>query len=145
MLSRLMAETVGISISWLKQDEQSSGQDLQQESGVFGTLAVTVHNEATIPLATYLHIQPYQDMHNGTQRVSLVHKLAWVGSLQLYLPELPAGAQHVHHVPMCMLQPGVYYFQVNLTNLASGESFWAPTPLKVTANDKEIKDKLGCS
>jgi hypothetical protein len=160
MLSRLVADMLSVTLSWqtptqnekVKEgaEEQAMGKGKEKEAeqgaeegaaaenwlpGFFGNLRVVVHNRALPRFCGYLQIQPYQDMHNGTQRVSLVHKLAWVGSLQLHLPPLALGESYTHTLPICVLQTGIYYFQASCTNSTTGETYWAHTPLHVLVHD----------
>ncbi len=105
MASRLLVDAVSIRLSWLPHtDVNSTDQNdsrahtqskLQQfdhnmnvRVGVFGRLRVEVTNRSSSPLGLRLRILPYQDMHNGAHRISLLHKMLWIGSLHPTMPAL---------------------------------------------------------
>ncbi len=179
MAGRLLVDAVSIRLSWLPHNDVNSTDQtdsrakaqskLQQfdhnmnvRVGVFGRLRVEVTNRSSSPLGLRLRILPYQDMHNGAHRISLLHKMLWIGSLHPTMPSLEPQQTVEHecvallHTPLSLLfflnqklkqtcchphnrvllsvlQAGVYNLHASCTNLQTNDVFWAHKPLQLHA------------
>lgn len=93
-------------------------------------VAFTVTNCSDIPYGPLrLNVEPYQDHDNGCHLTELNGQVAWVGTLQLYIPKLLPGEEFRHTCSFVFFYTGQFLISILCTDCSTGQ-FERPRSLR---------------
>jgi hypothetical protein len=112
----------------------SSGQDGDEISCKFREmvgLKWTINNHLNVPKKVCIRIEPVQDFDNGLLDYHLQGRMAWSGSLQKVLEEIPPNSSIDYVLPVYFFSPGHFKFIYHcelvgniIEHSKNGENIW---------------------